>query len=144
MILPNGHFYTEEKTGIRGKEIKELYRILKKEKYPLSDYSIILNEINQMREELGLSFSLGIKDLYLYFLKLNEIKSIVKNTINNYLELNQLYVELKTVWDMLDHPKPFILQDLVENINPIELVKFGIGKDSLLEKILLFRSLHNK
>jgi len=144
LILPNGHFYTEEKTGIRGKEIKELYRILKKEKYPLSDYSIILNEINQMREELGLSFSLGIKDLYLYFLKLNEIKSIVKNTINNYLELNQLYVELKTVWDMLDHPKPFILQDLVENINPIELVKFGIGKDSLLEKILLFRSLHNK
>jgi len=124
--------------------VKELYRILKREKFPLSDYSIILHEINQMREELELSFSIEIRELYLYFLKLNEIKLLVKNTINNYLELNQLYIELRTVWDMLDHPKPFTLQDLVENINPLELMKLGLGKDSLLEKILLFRSLRSE
>ncbi|WP_455462883.1 hypothetical protein [Candidatus Hodarchaeum mangrovi] len=143
MILPNGHYYSEVDKAVNEKEIKELYRILKRENFPLSDYSIILHEINQMREELALSHSIEIKKLYSYFLELNELNLIFKNTINNYLRLNQIYIELRTVWDMLDYPKPFILHDLVENTNPFELMKLGLGKDSLLEKILLFRTLRD-
>lgn len=138
MIMYNGSI----KKVNSEKQIDELELVKIKsylnEAFPISDYNltIIWHELKQMRAELEISQKIPISDLIDYYFKLITVKQAFNNQISNFVQLNQLYIELITIREMLDLSESVRISEIIDFIQNEDLTKLGIGKNSLLEKLL--------
>ncbi|WP_455142429.1 hypothetical protein [Candidatus Hodarchaeum mangrovi] len=138
MIMYNGSI----KKVNSEKQIDELELVKIKsylnEAFPISEYNltIIWHELKQMRAELEISQKIPISDLIDYYFKLITVKQAFNNQISNFVQLNQLYIELITIREMLDLSESVRISEIIDFIQNEDLTKLGIGKNSLLEKLL--------
>jgi len=106
--------------------------------FPVSEYDLttIWHELRHMRSELEISQKIPISDLVDYYFKLISVKKAFNNQISNFVQLNQLYIELITIREMLDLSESINISGIIDFIQNKDLTKLGIGKNSLLEKLL--------
>ncbi|MHA1215039.1 MAG: hypothetical protein ACTSPG_07060 [Candidatus Hodarchaeales archaeon] len=100
------------------------------------DLTAIWHEIKHMRSELDISDNVSSIELFNYYNKLIKIKKAFNNQVNSFPLLNQLYIELTTVKEMLNLPDGITVPKIIEYIRSKEISELGIGEDSLLEKLL--------
>ena len=138
MIMDNG----SSKSANSEKQRDELELLRRKsylnEFFSVSEYelTIMLYEMKQMRSELEISQKIPISDLIDYYFKLITVKKAFNNQISNFTQLNQLYIELITIREMLDLSEYASVSEIIDGIQTEDLTKLGIGKNSLLEKLL--------
>ena len=115
---------------------KELYVLLSKENFSAHDYPIIWHELNHMKKELDVSATIEIKDQYHWFLKLNEVKILFRPYLQRFDQLNQLYIEIIMMRDLLDIPKDKSLAEVTALIKKQSLSAFKHAPNTLLEKLM--------
>ena len=137
-ILSNGSSTLEDK--IKGlKDFNELKRLLNLNG-KASEHDIIATcrILKHMQTELNLPPEISIKQLVSLYNKLTEIRAVFDLETNNFTQLNELFVEITTVREMADIPEDKPLPDLLFSLRTKNLSDFGLGKNSLLEKLLRY------
>ncbi|UCE12656.1 MAG: hypothetical protein JSV04_10735, partial [Candidatus Heimdallarchaeota archaeon] len=89
-----------------------------------------------MQSDLNLPPQTPIRELIKLFNTFQEIRKAFDLHTNNFSQLNELYIEIVTIREMLDLPKNLSINEVLSQIPP-ELVPFlGVGRNSLLERLL--------
>lgn len=101
-----------------------------------------LRLLQHLKLELNLPRHVDIKSLIGLYQTLEDIREIFDLKTSNYSQLNELYIELVTVRNMLDLPRDLSMKAVVNYIITFvdfqTLASLGIGHNSLLEKMLFF------
>ncbi|MHA2244233.1 MAG: hypothetical protein ACXADY_04650 [Candidatus Hodarchaeales archaeon] len=120
-------------------ELKKLRIILKLDDR-LFDHAVseVWHTLQLMKLELGLQNQIPIDELVRIFNTFQEIRMVFNLKANDYIELNELLVEITAVKGMLNLPDAIPLPEILSQIKPEQLSSLGIGKDSLLEKMMLY------
>ena len=92
--------------------------------------------LNRLRGELQIPRTTPIMEVLRLFRKIEEIREVFDLPAVSYNILNELYVEIATVRDMINLPEDTPLLELLKKVKPDQLPLLGIGKDSLFEKLL--------
>lgn len=121
------------------KEFNELKRLLNL-KNKVSEHELIATcrILKHMQIELGLSSQTPISDLVSLYHKLEDIRAVFNLHANNFAQLNELLIEITTVREMADFPENIPLPDLLFSLRGKSLSSFGLGTNSLLEKLLIY------
>ncbi|UCG03159.1 MAG: hypothetical protein JSW11_04050 [Candidatus Heimdallarchaeota archaeon] len=130
----NGRLHEQE-------EIKDLQRLLSL-KDNISDDLVITtwNSLKKMQEELELSSLYPIKQHYYFFQKLEEIRKALNLTSTNFPQLNQLYIEIITIRELLGLPETTPMSEIITLLQKESLenlASLDIRHDSLLLKFLM-------
>ena len=130
------------------KELKDLRRLLSL-KDNISNKLVIQTwySLKKMQQELELPSLYPIKQHYYFYQKLEEIREALNLTSTNFAQLNQLYIEIVTIRELLGLPEITPMSDILALIQkePLEkLVSLDIKYDSLLIKFLLLHSVSIK
>ncbi|MFX1283944.1 MAG: hypothetical protein ACFFB5_09825 [Promethearchaeota archaeon] len=125
------------------KELKELRKLLRlrgniSERVVMATWSFL----KRMQQELDLPSLSPIKQHYYFYLKLEEIRHALKLSLN-FTQLNQLYVEITTLRDLLGLPEITPISKIISIVQREALDLFASldnRADSLLFRILLLQS----
>ncbi len=129
---------------IEENQLNTIRRYLEMESRKISDSELIatLRMLQHLKLELNLPRNIDMKTLIGLYQVLEDIREIFDMKTSNYNQLNEIYIELVTVRDMLDLPKDLSMKAVVNYIITFidfdTLASLGIGRNSLLEKILFF------
>lgn len=124
-------------------ELKDLKRLLEMK----GDFSEDLlqetwDSLKRMQTELDLPTLHPMKYHYYFYSRLEEIKSALTPFPTDFLQLNQLYVEINVFRELLKLPATSSLSQVITSIRKKsldELMSLKIGSDSLFLKILLLQ-----
>lgn len=94
--------------------------------------------LKHMQNELNISPQTPLKDIVSLYNKLTEIRAVFDLETNNFSQLNELFIEITTVKEMADIPKDRPLPELLVSLRSKTLSSFGIGENSLLERLLIY------
>lgn len=94
--------------------------------------------IKHMQSELNLPPQTPMRELIRLFNAFQEIRKAFDLHTNNFSQLNELYVEIITVREMLDLPKDLSVTEILSRITPELVPSLGVGRNSLLERLLQF------
>ena len=100
------------------------------------------NSLKQMQEELELPTLHPMRYHYYFYSRLEEIKIALSPFPTDFLQLNQLYVEINAFRALLNLPPTSSLSEVINLIRKKsldELMALEIGSDSLFLKILLLQ-----
>ncbi|MFW9906901.1 MAG: helix-turn-helix domain-containing protein [Candidatus Thorarchaeota archaeon] len=130
------------------KELTDLRRLLNL-KDNVSDKLVIQTwkSLKKMQEELELPSLYPIKQHYYFYQKLEEICKALNLTSTNFAQLNQLYIEIITIRELLGLPETTPMSDilaLIQKESLKNLASLDIKYDSLLLKFLLLHSVSIK
>ena len=130
------------------KELKDLRRLLSL-KDNISNKLVVQTwySLKKMQQELEIPSLYPIKQHYYFYQKLEEIREALNLTSTNFAQLNQLYIEIVTIRELLGLPEITPMFDILALIQkePLEkLVSLDIKYDSLLIKFLLLHSVSTK
>lgn len=137
ILLNSSDKSTDKSKSIQ--EFNELKRLLNL-KNSVSEHEIIstCRILKHMQNELNISTKTPLKDLVSLYNRFTEIRAFFDLETNNFNQLNELNVEITTVRDMADIPKDRPLPELLVSLRPKTLSSYGIGENSLLEKLLRY------
>ncbi|MHA1973643.1 MAG: hypothetical protein ACTSW1_11650 [Candidatus Hodarchaeales archaeon] len=138
MMMFNGF---ENNMGVNKQKDEQEFKKLKeyvRENNDISEHDLtaIWHEIKHMRSELDIADNISSIELYNYYCKLIIIKKAFSSQVTNFPQLNQLYIELTTIREMLNLPDTMTTPKIIELIRSKKISELGIGTDSLLEKLL--------
>ena len=96
------------------KELKDLRRLLSL-KDNISNKLIIQTwySLKKMQQELELPSLYPIKQHYYFYQKLEEIREALNLTSTNFAQLNQLYIEIVTIRELLGLPETTPMSDIL-------------------------------
>jgi hypothetical protein len=128
---------TEIVKGI--KEFNELKRLLNINN-KVSEHELIATcrILRHLQKELGISPQTPIHEFVSLYHKLEDIRAVFDLQTSNFTQLNELLIEITTVREMADLPENIPLPDLLFSIRGKTLSSFGLGNNSLLEKLLRY------
>ncbi|MHA2224125.1 MAG: hypothetical protein ACXAC8_02900 [Candidatus Hodarchaeales archaeon] len=120
-------------------ELRKLRIILKLDDR-LLDHAVneVWYTLKQMKISLGLDPQIPIDELVRIFKQFEEIRMVFNLKTHDYRQLNELLIEITVVKDMLNFSNITPLPEILSQIKPEQLSSLGIGKDSLLEKMMLY------
>ncbi|MHA2306145.1 MAG: hypothetical protein ACXACU_12220 [Candidatus Hodarchaeales archaeon] len=95
--------------------------------------------LKHMQTELNISPQTPIRELVSLYNKLTEVRAVFDLETNNFNQLNELFIEIITVREMADIPKDQSLPELLIKLRSKKLSAYGIGENSLLEKLLRYQ-----
>lgn len=129
------------------KELKKLRRLLSlrgdiSERVVMATWSFL----KKMQKELDLPSLSPIKQHFYFFLKLDEIRRVL-NLSMNFSQLNQLYIEITTLRDLLGLPEITPISEIITIVQRDSLDLFTSldnRAESLLFRILLLQSTSGK
>ncbi len=99
--------------------------------------------LKKMQEELEIPYLYPIKQHYYFYQKLEEIRKALNLSSSDFIQLNQLYIEITTLREILKLPETTPISDIISMIRKEPLTKIaslGVKYDSLLLKVLLLQS----
>jgi hypothetical protein len=99
--------------------------------------------IKKMQEELEIPSLYPIKQHYYFYQKLEEIRKELNLSSADFIQLNQLYIEITTLREILKLPETTPISEIISLIRKEPLAKIaslGVKYDSLLLKVLLLQS----
>ncbi|MHA1979051.1 MAG: hypothetical protein ACW98I_19255 [Candidatus Hodarchaeales archaeon] len=124
-------------------ELKDLKRIFEiKGEFSEDQVQETWNSLKKMQEELELPSLYPMKHHYYFYLRLEEIKNALAPFPTDFLQLNQLHVEINILRGLLELPATSTISEVINLIRKKsleELMALEIGSDSLLFKILLLQ-----
>ena len=137
-ILSNGSNGPDEKEK-KVKEFKELKKLLNVND-TVSEHEIIATcrILKHMQNQLEISSLTPNHELVSLYNKLKEIRAIFDLETNNFKQLNDLLIEITTVREMANFAEDKPLADLLFALRGKNISSYGIGKNSLLEKLLKY------
>ncbi len=96
--------------------------------------------IKHMQADLGLNQkNLPIKELVYLYSRFEEIKEVFKLKSTTFTQLERILIEIETVKDMLDITPTTPLDQVILQIVHEEISSLGVGKNSILERLLQYR-----
>ena len=126
----------------RNEELDELRRLLRvKSNISEDEINETWNSLRKMQKELEIPSLHPIKQHYYFHQKLEEIRIALDLPFTDFIQLNQLYVEINALRGLLDLHTTTPVSDIIPLIQRQHSKKnssIDIGSDSLLHKILLF------
>ncbi len=139
----NGIMTTEIERLNEKKELKELRRLLSLNG-DISERAVMItwSALRKMQRELDLPSLSPIKQHYYFYRKLEEIRRVM-NLSMNFTQLNQLYIEITTLRDLLGLPEITPISEIITIVRKESLELFASldnRADSLLFRILLLKS----
>lgn len=147
-MIPNNIFQPKIEKLREQKELKDLRRLLSlKGNNSEGVISATWTFLKKMQKELELPSLSPIKQHYYFYQKLEEIRKALNLPFTNFPQLNQLYIEINSVRELLGFPEMIPISEIITLIQRESFEKFAslnIGYDSLLLKILLLHSTSNK
>ena len=124
-------------------ELKDLQRLLEmKGEFSEGYVEETWNSLKKMQEELELPTLYPMKYHYYFYSRLEEIKNALAPFPTDFLQLNQLYVEINGFRDLLKLPATSTISEVISLIQKKtleELMALENGSDSLFLKILLLQ-----
>ncbi len=124
-------------------ELKDLKRLFEmKGEFSEDMIQETWNSLKKMQEELELPSLYPMKQHYYFYLRLEEIKNALAPFPTDFLQLNQLHVEINSLRDLLELPPTSSISEVITLIRKKsldELMALEIGSDSLLLKIMLLQ-----
>ncbi len=94
--------------------------------------------IQQMQLDLDLDPSMSIKELAQLYYQFDDIIEVFKLESYTFRQLEKILVELETVRDMLDISRDTPLQQIAFQLTSYDISVLGVGKNSILEKIMTY------
>lgn len=121
------------------KEFKELKKLLNVND-TVSEHEIIATcrILKHMQNQLDISSLTPIHEIVSLYNKLKEIRAIFDLETNNFKQLNELLIEITTVREMANFAEDKPLADLLFALRGKNISSYGIGDNSLLEKLLRY------
>jgi hypothetical protein len=95
--------------------------------------------LKHMQTELNISPQTPIRELVSLYNKLTEVRAVFDLETNNFNQLNELFIEIITVREMADIPEDQSLPETLIKLRSKKLSAYGIGENSLLEKLLRYQ-----
>ncbi len=147
--MSNSGIFLPKKEQLReNKELSDLRRLLSL-KHTITDELVITtwNSLKKMQEELELSSLYPIKQHYYFYQKLEEIRKALNLTSTDFAQLNQLYIEIITIRELLGLHEITPISEIITLIQKVSLenlASLDIKYDSLLLKFLLLHSVSKK
>ena len=137
-ILSNGSNGPDDKEK-KVKEFNELKKLLNVND-TVSEHEIIATcrILKHMQNQLDISSLTPNHELVSLYNKLKEIRAIFDLETNNFKQLNELLIEITTVREMANFAEDKPLADLLFALRGKNISSYGIGKNSLLEKLLRY------
>jgi len=137
-ILSKGSTGPDDKEKkVKGfKELKKLLNV----NNTVSEHEIIATcrILKHMQNQLDISSLTPIHELVSLYNKLKEIRAIFDLETNNFKQLNELLIEITTVREMANFAEDKPLADLLFALRGKSISSYGIGENSLLEKLLRY------
>ena len=137
ILSNNSDRLTDKSKSIKG--FNELKRLLNLNG-SASEHEIIstCRILKHMQVELNISQKTPLSELVSLYNKLTEIRAVFDLETNNFSQLNELFIEITTVREMVGIPRDRPLPELLVSLRSKTLSSFGIGENSLLEKLLRY------
>ena len=124
-------------------ELDDLKRLLKM-KGDIKEFQIqeTWNSLKSMQDELELPSLYPMKQHYYFYLRLEEIRNALAPFSSDFIQLNQLHVEINLLRGLLELPESSSISEvisLIRNKSLEELMALEFGSDSLLLKVILLQ-----
>ncbi|MHA1976553.1 MAG: hypothetical protein ACW98F_11900 [Candidatus Hodarchaeales archaeon] len=101
-------------------------------------------QLKKMQKELEISSIAPIEQFYEFYLRLEEIRQILYLYSSDFIQLNQLHIEISTLLELLGLPKITPISEIISLIQKESLEdiqSLGVGYDSLFLKVLILHIL---
>jgi hypothetical protein len=107
-----------------------------------TNIKVIWQILKLMQEELSLPRSMSVQDLNGLYIRLEEVKKVLDLQVMNFSQLNQLNFEILKLQEIMNFSDETPISTIIAGLSEEKLV--NLGRDSLLEKIILFNQLQLK
>jgi hypothetical protein len=138
----NGFVPPEVTESITSEALEELKRLMSlKDNVSPSEITETWLSLQQMQKDLEIPSLFPIRQHYYFYQKLQEIKIALDLPFTDFIQLNQLYIEISTLRKILgvyDTTPVSEIIPLIQKHYGDKKSSLNIGSDSLLYKILLF------
>jgi hypothetical protein len=140
IIMENDHHLTQERLR-ENKELDDLRNLLAL-KGITSELEMFTTwfSLKKMQKELELPSLSPIKEHYSFYRKLVKIHKILNLSTMDFVQLNQLYVEITSYRELLGLPETTLISKIISDIRSESLqtlASLGVKYDSLLLQVIL-------
>ncbi|MFX0125307.1 MAG: hypothetical protein ACFFAE_16890 [Candidatus Hodarchaeota archaeon] len=124
----------EEKTQQEFKDLKKYLKLANDS----SEHVLIATWhcIKHMQSTLNLPPHTPIEELVNLFNNLEEIRKTFNFQIENFVQLNEIFWEIKTIKKKLNFPENYSITDVLSSIDSKLIPGLDLDEDSLLKKLL--------